>query len=159
MLKPKSQNDQVFSPSRKKWRYYVEKIFSFPVLEFWKKGAFYSFLRLFHDFVRYFPNFVGRFQNFKGRNQKNVRQNYTNNTSLFLNDTSFLQKQAPVSKKMTHNPVKTSENRDFQTLWESHISQQLFLSSKSRVKWKGVKRKLLLKINWFSLLSVSPIGH
>ena len=26
---------------------------------------------------------------------------------------------------------------DFQTRWESHNSQQLFLSSKSRVKWKG----------------------
>ena len=31
--------------------------------------------------------------------------------------------------------TKTSETCDSQTLWESHHSQQLFLSSKSRVKW------------------------
>ena len=41
-------------------------------------------------------------------------------------------------------PYKSSETCDFQTRWESHNSQQLFLSSKSRVKWKGFYCEILL---------------
>ena len=42
--------------------------------------------------------------------------------------------------------AKLPETCDFQTRWESRISQQLFLSSKSRVKWKGVIWEVLLKV-------------
>ena len=72
MLKPKPQNVQVFSPSRKNDGNKRRKFSSFPFSNFEKKGVFYSFLRLFHDFVGYFHDFVGHFQNSVGRKINSV---------------------------------------------------------------------------------------
>ena len=49
----------------------------------------------------------------------------------------FSSQKCVSEKKRPIFPEKHSIICDFQTRWESHISHQLFLSSKSRVKWKG----------------------
>ena len=106
-----------------------------------KRGKRTNFVRENFYFVRRFQNSKGRKQNPKGRNLKNFRQNHANEPSLFQNDTSFLHKQAQVSKKTSHNRAKTTEICDFQSRWESRISQHFFLSSDFRVKWRGRKCK------------------
>ena len=56
---------------------------------------------------------------------------------IFVKKIRFWEKSSDFSRKY-------SVICDFQTLWESHNSQQLFLSSKSRVKWRGMIRKVFL---------------
>ena len=152
MLMPNGKNRKFFLRSRKSKHTSSFSVLSFSARSFQTLGIFLQFRRTFSKFHRTFSKFQGK------KSEKCP-------TKLHKQHVTFSKRHVISSKtstsfeKTTHNPVKNSENCDFQTRWESHNSQQLFLSSKSRVKWKGAKRKLLLKINSFSLLSVSPIGH
>ena len=152
MLMPNGKNRKFFLRSRKSKHTSPFSVLSFSAVLFQTLGIFLQFRRTFSKFHRTFSKFQGK------KSEKCP-------TKLDKQHVTFSKRHVISSKistsfeKTTHNPVKNSENCNFQGRWESHNSQQLFQSSKSRVKWKGVKRKLLLKINSFSLLSVSPIGH
>ena len=108
------------------------------------------------NFIGHFRNFVGRFQNSKGRNRKNVRKKWNKQHVTFSKWHVVSSKTSTSFEKTPPKPVKISENCDFPNRWESHNSQQLSLSSKYRVKWRGTKRKLLLKTNSFFRFSLYP---
>ena len=106
---------------------------------------FLDFLRPFPDFCpteikfrRTFSKFQGKKKNFWGKEfgkYRIISRRYA---------VSSPQKQVFACKKAVLFRLY-SVICDFQTLWESHISQQLFLSSKSRVKWRDTICKALLK--------------
>ena len=66
---------------------------------------------------------------------------------FFLNDTSFLQKQALVLKKRPITQQKPPKTTIFKAAENRIILNNFFFSSKYRVKWRGTKRKLILKTN------------
>ena len=148
MLMPNGKNRKFFLRSRKSKHTSSFSVLSFSARSFQTLGIFLQFRRTFSKFHRTFSKFQGK------KSEKCP-------TKLHKQHVTFSKRHVISSKTSTsfektpHNPVKNSVNCDFQTLWESHISQQLFLSSKSRVKWRGTKRKLLLKTN--SFFSASPI--
>ena len=152
MLMPNGKNRKFFLRSRKSKHTSSFSVLSFSARSFQTLGIFLQFRRTFSKFHRTFSKFQGK------KSEKCPTKLHKQHVT-FSKRPVVSSKTSTSSEKTTLNPIKTAENCDFQTRWESHNSQQLFLSSKSRVKWKGAKRKLLLKINSFSLLSVSPIGH
>ena len=89
-------------------------------------------------FRRTFSKFRGKKNKFRGKEFEKCPLKSHEHQVVLLQPTGCFAKTTEVL-------AKTSENCDFQTLWESLNSQQLFLSSKSRVKWKGVIWKVLLK--------------
>ena len=102
--------------------------------------TFRDFLGLFPDFLGQNKNFLGRKRNFVRLNLKNVPWNRTNNVLFHQNYTLFLLKKAQITRKHSKY-LKYSQNLYFQTLWESHNSQQLFLNSDMDVKWRNRGRE------------------
>ena len=135
MLMPNGQNRKFFLRSRKS-----KHTSSFSVLSFSARS--FQTLGIFLQFHRTFSKFQGK------KSEKSP-------TKLHKQHVTFSKRHVVSSKtstsfeKTTHNPIKISENCDFPNRWESHNAQQLSLSSKHRVKWRGTKRKLLLKTNLF----------
>ena len=131
MLMPNGKNRKFFLRSRKSKHTFPFSVLSFSARSFQTLGIFLQFHRTFSKF--------------QGKKSEKCP------TKLHKQHVTFSKRHVVSSKtstsfeKTTHNPAKTSENYDFQSRWESRISQQLFLSSKSRVKWKGVIWKVLLK--------------
>ena len=153
MLMPNGKNRKFFLRSRKSKHTSSFSVLSFSARSFQTLGIFLQFRRTFSKFHRTFSKFQGK------KSEKCP-------TKLHKQHVTFSKRHVVSSKtstsfgKMPHNSVKTSEKCDFQNRWESHNSQQLSLSSKYRVKWRGTKRKLLLKTNsFFPLISSSLIGH
>ena len=140
MLMPNGKNRKFFLHSRKSKHTSPFSVLSFSAGLFQTLGIFLQFHRTFSKFHRTFSKFQGK-------------ESEKCPTKLHKQHVTFSKRHVVSSKtstsfeKTTHNPAKTSENYDFQSRWESHNSQQLFLSSKYRVKWRGTKRKLLLKNN------------
>ena len=140
MLIPNDKNRKFFLRSRKSKHTSSFSVLSFSARSFQTLGIFLQFRRTFSKFHRTFSKFPGK-------------ESEKCPTKLHKQHVTFSKRHVVSSKtstsfeKTTHNPAKTSENYDFQSRWESHNSQQLFLSSKYRVKWRGTKRKLLLKNN------------
>ncbi len=136
MLMQNGENCKFFLRSRKSKHTSSFSVLSFSARSFQTLGIFLQFRR--------------RFSKFQGKKSEKCP------TKLHKQHVTFSKRHVVSSKtstsfeKTTHKPVKTSENCDFQSRWESHNSQQLSLSSKYRVKWRGTKRKLLLKTNSFS---------
>ena len=140
MLMPNGKNRKFFLRSRKSKHPSLFSVLSFSARSFQTLGIFLQFHRTFSKFHRTFSKFQGK-------------ESEKCPTKLHKQHVTFSKRHVVSSKtstsfeKTTHNPAKTSENYDFQSCWESHNSQQPFLSSKYRVKWRGAKRKLLLKNN------------
>ena len=114
--------------------------------------------RTFPDFLGRLEDFLGRKRNFVRLNLKNVPWNRTNDVLFHIkrhvvsSQTSrrFLQTSSDYNKTR-EIPEKCSQNLYFQTLWESHNSQQLFLNSNLGVKWRDRKHK-----NIFMVMDESP---
>ena len=140
MLMPNGENRKFFLRSRK-----PKHTSPFSVLSF--SAGLFQTLGIFLQFHRTFSKFRRTFSKFQGKESEKCP------TKLHKQHVTFSKRHVISSKistsfeKTTHNPAKTSENYDFQSRWESHNSQQLFLCSKYRVKWRGRKHKLLLKNN------------
>ena len=140
MLMPNGKNRKFFLRSRKS-----KYTSPFSVLFFGARS--FQTLGIFLQFHRTFSKFQGKKKRFQGKESEKCP------TKLHKQHVTFSKRHVVSSKtstsfeKTTHNPAKTSENYDFQSRWESHNSQQLLISSKYRVKWRGTKRKLLLKTN------------
>ena len=147
MLMPNEKNRKFFLRSRKSKHTSPFSVLSFSAGLFQTLGIFLQFHRIFSKFRRTFSKFQGKETKFQGKESEKCP------TKLHKQHVTFSKRHVVSSKtstsfeKTTHNPAKTSENYDFQSRWESHNSQQLFLSSKYRVKWRGTKRKLILKTN------------
>ena len=118
--------------------------------------------RTFPNFVGLFPNFLGRNKNFVGDNLRNVLWNRTNN-ALFRVKLHVVSSQTSSDfQKTCKRSEKGSRNLDFQTLWESHNSQQLFLNSNLGVKWKGRNyEKVYMQFVLYpkSVQDLTQIGH
>ena len=114
-----------------------------------KKGSILQLSPTFPRFCQIFSQFCRTFSKFQGKKSEKCPTKLHKQHVTFSKRHVISSKTSTSFEKTTRNPVKTSENCDFQSCWESHISQQLFLSSKSHVKWRGTKRKLLLKTNSF----------
>ena len=132
---PNDKNRKFFLRSRKSKHTSSFSVLSFSARSFQTLGIFLQFRRTFSKFHRTFSKFQGK------KSEKYPTKLCKQHVVSSQTSTSF--------EKTPHNPAKTSENHDFQSRWESHNSQQLSLSSKHRVKWRGTKRKLLLKTNLF----------
>ena len=110
--------------------------------------SFPRICRTFSKFRRTFSKFRGKEKKFRGKKYK-FRGKKSEKSPLKLREHQIvLSKPTGCFAKPTEFLTKTSETCDFQTLWESHNSQQLFRSSKSRVKWKGTICKVLLILVW-----------
>ena len=141
MLMPNDKNRKFFLRSRKSKHTSSFSVLSFSARSFQTLGIFLQFRRTFSKF--------------QGKESEKCPTKLHKQHVTFSKRHVISSKTSTSFEKTTHNPVKNSENCDFQGCWESHNSQQLFLSSKSRVKWRSTKRKLLLKTN--SFFSASPI--
>ena len=152
MLMPNGENRKILLHSRKSKHTFSFSVLSFSASSFQTLGIFLHFRRTFSKFRRTFSKSQGK------KSEKCP-------TKLHKQHVTFSKRHVVSSKTSTsfektpHNPVKTSENHDFQSRWESHNSQQLSLCSKYRVKWRGAKRKVLLKTNSFSASLFIPIGN
>lgn len=140
MLMPNGKNRKIFLHSRKSKQTFPFSVLTFSARSFQTLGFFLQFRRTFSKFRRTFSKFQGKKSE---KYQTKLRKQHVVSSQT---SASF--------EKTPHNPAKTSENHDFQSRWESHNSQQLFLCSKYRVKWRGTKRKLSLKTNSFLLFSL-----
>lgn len=140
MLMPNDENRKIFLHSRKSTHTFPFSVLSFSAHPFQTLGIFRQFRRTFSKFRRTFSKFQGK------KSEKCPTKLRKQRVVSPKTSTSF--------EKTPHNPAKTSKNHDFQSRWESHNSQQLSLSSKYRVKWRGTKRKLSLKTNSFLLFSL-----
>ncbi len=105
----------------------------------WFVDSFKTFLWFSPKFLnlsRTFSKFQGKKKKFRG---KEIKSRGTKLGKYRIKSRRYAvsssQKHVFVNKKIVLFRV-CSMIYDFQPLWESHISQQLFLSSKSRVKWK-----------------------
>ena len=136
MLMPNGKNRKFFLRSRKHKHTSPFSVLSFSVRSFQTLGIFLQFHRTFSKF--------------QGKKLKKCPTKMHKQHVTFSKRHVVSSKTSTRFEKTTHNPAKTFENCNFQSRWESHNSQQLFLSSKCRVKWRGTKRKLLLKTNSFS---------
>ena len=140
---PNSKNRKFFLRSRNPKHTSPFSVLSFSVRSFQTLGIFLQFHRTFSKFHRTFSKFQGK--KLEKRPTKMHKQHVTFSKRHIVSS-----KTSTSFEKTTHNPAKTFENCNFQSRWKSHNSQQLFLSSKYRVKWRGTKRKLLLKTNSLS---------
>ena len=138
MLMQNGENCKLFLRSRKSKHASPFSVLSFSAHSFQTLGIFLQFHRTF-------SKFQGKEQKSQGKKSEKCPTKLHKQHVTFSKRHVVSSKTSTSSEKTTLNPIKTAENCDFQTRWESHISQQLFLSSKSRVKWKGVIWKVLLK--------------
>ena len=144
---PNGENRKIFLHSRKSIHTFPFSVLTFSARSFQTLGIFRQFRRTFSKFRRTFSKFRRTFSKFQGKkSEKYPTKLCKQHVVSSQTSTSF--------EKTPHNPAKTSENHDFQSRWESHNSQQLSLSSKYHVKWRGTKRKLSLKTNSFLLFSL-----
>ena len=148
MLMPNGKNRKFFLRSRKSKHTSPFSVLYFSARSFQTLGIFLQFHRTFSKFHR-------TFSKFQGKESEKCPTKLHKQHVTFSKRHVVSSKTSTSFKKTTHNPAKTSENYDFQSRWESHNSQQLSLCSKYRVKWRGTKRKVLLKTNSFLLFSLS----
>ena len=103
---------------------------------------------LFVQFCRTFSKSRGKKNKLRGKELGEYRTK-SRRIPIFSSQKCVSEKKRPIF------PEKHSIICDFQTRWESHNSQQLFLSSKSRVKWRAVNYIFFLKITWSFLCDFS----
>ena len=103
---------------------------------------FFPFLLdVFPIFSDFFSIFSDEIKISSDKILNNVHWNRTNNVLFHQNDTLFLLKKSSDYQRTCSIPEKWSQNLYFQTLWESHNSQQLFLNSDLDVKWRNRGRE------------------
>ena len=144
---PNGENHKIFLRPRKSIHTFPVSVLSFSVRSFQTLGIFRLFRPTISKFRRTFSKFQGK------KSEKCPTKLHKQHVTFSKQHVVSSQTSASF-EKTPHNPAKTSENHDFQSRWESHNSQQLFLCSKYRVKWRGTKRKLSLKTNSFLLFSL-----
>ena len=141
MLNHKAKNDDIFLHSRK-----MNACFSLsPSPLSWTKngemGKTHRFSPTKFLFRPTFAKFQGKKTKFQGKKSEKCP------TKLHKQHVTFSKRHVVSSQtsasfeKTSHNRAKTTEICDFQSHWESRISQQLFLSSYFRVKWRSRKCK------------------
>ena len=107
----------------------------------WKMGKTHQFSPTKFLFRPTFAKFQGKKTKFQGKKSEKCP------TKLHKQHVTFSKRHVVSSQtstsfeKTSHNRAKTTEICDFQSRRESRISQQLFLSSYFRVKWRGRKCK------------------
>ena len=134
MLNCKAKNDDIFLHSRK-----MNACFSLsPSPLSWTKNGEMGKTHRFSPTKCLFRRMFSKFQGKKSEKCP---------TKLHKQHVTFSKRHVVSSQtsasfeKTSHNRAKTTEICDFQSRWESRISQQLFLSSDFRVKWRGRKCK------------------
>ena len=134
MLMQNGKNRKFFLHSRKS-----KHTSPFSVLSF--SAHWFQTLSIFLPFRRTFSKFHRTFSKFQGKESEKCP------TKLHKQHVTFSKRHVVSSQtsasfeKTSHNRAKTTEICDFQSRWESRISQQLFLSSDFRVKWRARKCK------------------
>ena len=92
---------------------------------------------LFVQFCRTFSKSRGKKNKFRGKKNKFQGKKFGKYRTKSRRIPHFSSQKCVSEKNLPIFLEKHSIICDFQTRWESHNSQQLFLSSKSRVKWRG----------------------
>ena len=141
MLNCKAKNDDIFLHSRK-----MNACLSLsPSPLSWTKNGekekTHWFCPTSFQFRPMFAKFLGKKTKFLGKKSEKCPTKL-HKPHVTFSKLHVVSSQTSASfEKTPHNRAKTTEICDFQSRWESRISQQLFLSSDFRVKWRGKKCK------------------
>ena len=134
MLNRKAKNDDIFLHSRK-----MNACFSLsPSPLSWTKNGEKGKT---HQFSPTKVLFRPTFAKFQGKKFEKLPTKSRKRAVTFSKRHVVSSQTSASFEKTSHNRAKTTEICDFQSRWESRISQQFFLSSDFRVKWRGRKCK------------------
>ena len=141
MLNRKAQNDDIFLHSRKMNACFSLSPSPLSWIKNGEKGKTHRFCPRKFLFRPTFAKFQGKKTKSQGKKFEKLPTKSRKRAVTFSKRHVVSSQTSASFEKASHNRAKTTEICDFQSRWESRISQQLFLSSDFRVKWRGRKCK------------------